>query len=120
LACHLQIDADPEPQRFLSGFDFFFNTDPDPAVHFDADPDPVLHQNEEGICNLWPADDPWLKDEPPWLHCDPPQLPNFYSYADPDQTFDFLWMRIRLFSFMRIQTRLSQNDADYADPDPQH
>ncbi len=29
LACHLQIDADPEP-------------DTDPAYHFDADPDPTF------------------------------------------------------------------------------
>jgi hypothetical protein len=29
LACHLQLDADPEQ-------------DPDPAYHFDADPDPTI------------------------------------------------------------------------------
>jgi hypothetical protein len=34
LACHLQIDADPEPF-------------PDPAYHFDADPDPYFLFNAD-------------------------------------------------------------------------
>jgi hypothetical protein len=33
LACHLQIDVDPDPV-------YHFNADPDPAHHFDADTDP--------------------------------------------------------------------------------
>jgi hypothetical protein len=33
LACHLQIDADPEPA-------YYFDTDPDPDYYDDADPDP--------------------------------------------------------------------------------
>ncbi len=33
LACHLQIDADLDP-------DYHFDADPDPDYHFDADPDP--------------------------------------------------------------------------------
>jgi hypothetical protein len=35
-ACHLQIDADPDP-----AFHFDADPDPQPAYHFDADPDPV-------------------------------------------------------------------------------
>jgi hypothetical protein len=35
LACHLKIDADPDP-----GLAYHFHPDPDPAYHFDADPDP--------------------------------------------------------------------------------
>ncbi len=34
LACHLQIDKDPDP-----GPTFQFDADLDPANHFDADPD---------------------------------------------------------------------------------
>jgi hypothetical protein len=33
LACHLQIDADPDPA-------YHFDVDPDPNFKFDADPDP--------------------------------------------------------------------------------
>jgi hypothetical protein len=33
LACHLQIDADPDPA-------YHFDADPDPVYHFDADADP--------------------------------------------------------------------------------
>jgi hypothetical protein len=33
LACHLQIDVDPDPV-------YHFNADPDPAHHFDVDTDP--------------------------------------------------------------------------------
>jgi hypothetical protein len=42
LACHLQIDADPDPA-------YHFNADPDPAYHFDADPDPNF-QSEADPC----------------------------------------------------------------------
>jgi hypothetical protein len=34
LACHQQIDVDPDPDPT-----FHFDADPDPANHFDADPD---------------------------------------------------------------------------------
>jgi hypothetical protein len=34
LACHLQIDAYPEPDSA-----YHFDADPDPAYHFDPDPD---------------------------------------------------------------------------------
>ncbi len=35
MACHLKIDADPDPAcHFDAG------ADPDPAYHFEADPDP--------------------------------------------------------------------------------
>jgi hypothetical protein len=33
LACHLQIDLDPDPA-------YHFDADPDPTFQFDADPDP--------------------------------------------------------------------------------
>jgi hypothetical protein len=59
LACHLQIDADPDPA-------YHFDPYPDPAYHlggdadpdpdltfqFDADPNSALHLSEERICNL--------------------------------------------------------------------
>jgi hypothetical protein len=37
-ACHLKIDADPDPDRA-----YLFDADPDPAYHFDAYPDPAFH-----------------------------------------------------------------------------
>jgi hypothetical protein len=37
LACHLQIDADPDP-----GPAYHFDADPDLANHVDADPDPTF------------------------------------------------------------------------------
>jgi hypothetical protein len=44
LACHLEIDADPDP---ASNFDADADLDPDPAYHLDADadldPDPAYH-----------------------------------------------------------------------------
>jgi hypothetical protein len=42
LACHLQIDASPDPAyHFDADPDpaYLFNVDPDPAYLFDADPD---------------------------------------------------------------------------------
>jgi hypothetical protein len=53
LACHLQIDADPDLKPgFAYHFDedpdpdpayhFGANPDPDPADHFDADPNPTF------------------------------------------------------------------------------
>jgi hypothetical protein len=39
LACHLQIDADPDP-AYRFDPDSAYHFDPDPAYHFDADPDP--------------------------------------------------------------------------------
>jgi hypothetical protein len=37
LACHLQIDADPDPT-----YHFYVNLDPNSACHFDADQDPTF------------------------------------------------------------------------------
>jgi hypothetical protein len=37
LACHLQIDADSDPDP---GYHFDADPDPDPTFPFDADPDP--------------------------------------------------------------------------------
>jgi len=37
LACHPQIDANPDP---YPAYHFDADPDPDPARHFDPDPDP--------------------------------------------------------------------------------
>ena len=42
LACHLQIDAVPDPDLASH-----FHEDPDPGYHFDADPDPTLQFDAE-------------------------------------------------------------------------
>ncbi len=44
MACHLQIDADPDP-----AYHFDADTDPDPANYFDAyaDPDPTFLFDED-------------------------------------------------------------------------
>jgi hypothetical protein len=39
LACHLQIDANPDPDP---AFYFDAEPDPDPSHHFGADPDPTF------------------------------------------------------------------------------
>jgi hypothetical protein len=38
LACHLQIDVDPNPDPA-----YHFDADPDPDYRFDSDPDPTFH-----------------------------------------------------------------------------
>jgi hypothetical protein len=41
MACHLQIDPDPDPvNHFIPDPVFHVNTDPDPTFQFSADPDP--------------------------------------------------------------------------------
>jgi hypothetical protein len=41
LACHLQIDADPDPDSVPAyRFDADADPNPDPTFQFDADPDP--------------------------------------------------------------------------------
>jgi hypothetical protein len=41
MACHLQIDPDPDPvNHFNPDPAFHVNTDPDPTFQFSADPDP--------------------------------------------------------------------------------
>jgi hypothetical protein len=43
LACHLQIDADPDPAyHFDPDPAYNFGPDPDPAYHLDLDPDPTF------------------------------------------------------------------------------
>jgi hypothetical protein len=42
LACHLQIDADPDP-----AYHFDADADPDPAYHVDAKPDPIFQFDAE-------------------------------------------------------------------------
>jgi hypothetical protein len=44
MACHLKIDADPDPA-------YHFDAHPDPACHFDADPDPQ-HCEKKELANL--------------------------------------------------------------------
>ncbi len=39
MACHLQIDADPDPDQV---YHFDANADPDPAYHVDVDPHPTF------------------------------------------------------------------------------
>ncbi len=43
MACHLQIDADPDPPHHLVAYpgpSYHVDADPDPTFQFDADPDP--------------------------------------------------------------------------------
>jgi hypothetical protein len=43
LACHLQIDADPDPANHFDpdlAYHVDADADPDPISQFDADPDP--------------------------------------------------------------------------------
>jgi hypothetical protein len=52
LACHLQFDADPDPDyQFDADSDlaYHFYADPDPAYHFGADPHRILPFNLKQI-----------------------------------------------------------------------
>ncbi len=42
LACHLQIDADPDPA-------YQIDADPDPAHHFDADANPTFNATKHFV-----------------------------------------------------------------------
>jgi hypothetical protein len=39
LACHLQINAEPDPKPDSA---YHFDLDPDPAYHYDLDPNPIF------------------------------------------------------------------------------
>ncbi len=60
-ACHLQIDADPDPG-------YHFDADPDPGYHFDAGPDPSFQFD--------------VDPDPDSQHCSPltPFIPEFSLY----------------------------------------
>jgi hypothetical protein len=85
LACHLQIDPDPDP-----AYHFDADPDSDPADHFDAelDPDSTLQFDADpcgsGSSTLVCCFVDWHR-----LDIDPDPNPNFHSDADSDQDPDW-------------------------------
>jgi hypothetical protein len=69
LACHLQIDADPDPVRDPN---YHFDADLDPVFIFDADPDPDFLVDADADRVADPGDQNY--GDPDSQHCSQPSI----------------------------------------------